>query len=497
MRILFLSDFADDPLLRWNVHDIVCYLNSVGVFAESIIYSLSVEMSYFNKFDVVIFYRTSAKACVDLMINLKKTMLVGYLIDDLIWVGSRVLGPAPSNKVFELQMENSDFNVFPNKLLQKYAPKKDFIIKNPGVGSRMIDVFKNLRLKDKNIFKIAYTKGHVTGDSKSHVKNVVEMLSEHKDIELHCWARDIEFNQFKGIKVINHGYKRPIEEFWKSLIDVNPHVVLNPLDDAPGDDFNNCKSNPKYFEAGLCESVLIAPRVRVFNESIKEGVNGFFASTPEETVQKILYVYKNRDDLESVGKNAKKDILENYIYDVVAKNFVKDIQEIQKQLKKPINNKINQKSFVQSMIRSNDFVNNKPQEGVSYLEGTSTEITTPPINQFNYFEQSEELSGTHISGFWIKGATFMKRLTGPLKVEVFNKSRMIYVGLIDHNSLIDNNWWPVNFQETKLIGPSIKIRIYNQNPFPVALYTAKNESGKVASIGNVAVKPAAVWFIIK
>jgi len=497
MRILFLSDFADDPLLRWNVYDMVSYLNSIGVASESIIYTLGVEASFFDKFDVVIFYRTSAKACIDLMLRLKKNIMIGYLIDDLIWVENRVLGPAPKTRVFEEQMENSDFNIFPNKLLQKYAPKKEFVLKSPGVGSKMLEVFKYIKQKDKNVFKIAYTKGHVTGDSKAHVKRVVEMLSEYKDIELHCWARDIEFNHFSGVKVINHGYKRPIEEFWKSLIEVNPHIVLNPLDDAPGDDFNNCKSNPKYFEAGLCESVLIAPRIRVFNESIKEGINGFFASTPEETVQKILYLYKNRDELMSVGKNAKKDIIENYIYDVVAKDFVKDIQEIQKQLKKPTNNKINQKSFVQSLIRANDVVNHKPQEGVCYLEGVSTDITTPPINQFNYFEQSEELSGKHISGFWIKGATFMKRLTGPLKVEVFNKSRMIYVGLIDHNSLIDNNWWPVHFQETKLIGPSVRIRIYNQNPFPVALYTAKTESGKVASIGNVAVKPAAVWFIIK
>lgn len=90
-------------------------------------------------------------------------------------------------------------------------------------------------------------------------------------------------------------------------------------------EFTNCKSELKYFEAGVVGVVSIASPVFTYKNSIEHGVNGYISRGHEwfSTIESIL---KNRNDYFDVSMNAYRDCVERYswlnYYDMVVRNFI-------------------------------------------------------------------------------------------------------------------------------------------------------------------------------
>lgn len=75
--------------------------------------------------------------------------------------------------------------------------------------------------------------------------------------------------------------------------------------------FNNCKSELKYFEAGITGTISIASPTSVFTQVIRNGENGFLAKS-YEWYEKIDRVLTNMDDYPELAKKAYVHTEENY-----------------------------------------------------------------------------------------------------------------------------------------------------------------------------------------
>ena len=101
-------------------------------------------------------------------------------------------------------------------------------------------------------------------------------------------------------------------------------LLLVPLDD---NDFNNAKSNIKYIEAGARGTPVLARNCKEFSQVIKDRKNGFLY-TPENIESQLEYIYKNKNKLNKIGENARKDILKNHTTSTDNADFINFIRNI-------------------------------------------------------------------------------------------------------------------------------------------------------------------------
>ena len=100
-----------------------------------------------------------------------------------------------------------------------------------------------------------------------------------------------------------------------SKVDVNlAPLVIN--------DFTNCKSELKFFEAALVETTTIASPNYSFKKAITDGENGFLAK-PGEWYGKLEYLYNYPKENRRVATMAKKYALKHYY----GKEFLKKVEE--------------------------------------------------------------------------------------------------------------------------------------------------------------------------
>ena len=87
-------------------------------------------------------------------------------------------------------------------------------------------------------------------------------------------------------------------------------------------DFTNCKSELKFFEAGAVETTTIASPTYAFRNAIVDGGNGFLAE-PGEWYDKLEYLYQNPEENREIALAAKKYALKHYY----GKDFLKEVEE--------------------------------------------------------------------------------------------------------------------------------------------------------------------------
>lgn len=86
-------------------------------------------------------------------------------------------------------------------------------------------------------------------------------------------------------------------------------------------DFTNCKSELKFFEAAVVETTTIASPTYTFKRAIKDGKNGFLAQ-PSEWYDKLEYLYKHPMENKKIAKRAREYALKHYY----GKEFLKEVE---------------------------------------------------------------------------------------------------------------------------------------------------------------------------
>ena len=213
-------------------------------------------------------------------------------------------------------------NDFLGKKLERSFGKPYRVIPN-SLNKEQIEVSeKCLKNKKHEGFVVGYFSG-----SPTHVKDfaLVEselacFLREHDDVKL----RVVGYMEFsdemkKWIGAGRLEVKKPVDYLELQRLMAEVDVNIAPL---VINDFTNCKSELKFFEAAAVETTTIASPIYTFKKAIKDGENGFLAQ-PGEWYEKLEYLYKNPEENKKIAKKAREYALKHYY----GKEFLKEVEE--------------------------------------------------------------------------------------------------------------------------------------------------------------------------
>lgn len=207
------------------------------------------------------------------------------------------------------------------KLKQSFG-KPVKIIRN-SLNRKQVEVSeKCLKNKGHDGFVVGYFSG-----SPTHVKDfglvepeLIRFLENHDDARL----KVVGYMEFSGLmkELIEKGrveVAAPVDylELQKLISEVDVNIAPLVIND-----FTNCKSELKFFEAAAVETTTIASPTYAFRKAIKDGENGFLAE-PGEWYDKLEYLYDNPEESKKIAKKAREYALKHYY----GKEFLKEVEE--------------------------------------------------------------------------------------------------------------------------------------------------------------------------
>lgn len=385
--------------------------------------------------DVIIYYRcySDQTAFIEKLDSLGK--LVIYDIDDYVFQnGGRF------NTAHELKVINQYFNAAncysasTQTLLDKF-PKNDnprFVRKNC-INKQTFNILSSDKYRKENErFRVGWTVGINRREMQDFAIELLGLLDvPDMGIDFYYFGKMDDFYKrtktFRNISCNRLNYI-PTGQ-WKDLYKLftlsNFDVVINPLDE--NDEFFSCKSEIKFIELGSMGVPLIVSRVKPFTEIITEGTNGFFASTPRDFAQKILYLKKNPMLARSVGLRAREDVKREYLVTSHANKFVTDCLTSMSQNKRMGGGKVSKSEYVEDICQ--DFFG----------------FVTPPVLGPLVHEFKCKKDGLCRVEFL--GKTIGRKENLPIKMIVRNKSDgfVVYDKVYNLRDLKDDEWWGFEF----------------------------------------------------
>ena len=156
---------------------------------------------------------------------------------------------------------------------------------------------------------------------------IIKFLDMHSDATLEVVGY-MEFSD-KIKKLIDSGKLRVTElmdylELQKTVSEVDVNIAPLVIND-----FTNCKSELKFFEAAAVETVTIASPSYTFKKAISDGKNGLLAKTGE-WYNKLELLYGDLEKRAEMAKEARKYALENYYGEKFLKEVEKAYDSIEK-----------------------------------------------------------------------------------------------------------------------------------------------------------------------
>lgn len=163
----------------------------------------------------------------------------------------------------------------------------------------------------KNEFVIGYFSGSPThiNDFRVVSSQIQNLMDEFPDIILQV----VGFMEFPSTmnKFITEGRIRfsPLVDFLElQKLIANVDINIAPL---VVNDFTNCKSELKFFEAAIVDTVTVTSDIFTFKNCIRNGENGFICK-PTEWHEVLRNIYLGKYDLQSIVKTAHYDAIKKY-----------------------------------------------------------------------------------------------------------------------------------------------------------------------------------------
>jgi glycosyltransferase involved in cell wall biosynthesis len=353
-KIVYIKNQFDNSTFRYRTYNVAQALVNQAEYVVT--YFMTSELEYIleeiDKIDLVIFQRALWDIRVENLLFLcrNKGKVIIYDLDDLIVNPKYVplflnnLGIIDSSeelpdihfnfasKYFAVASKCDGFittNKFLADIIRKDFSKPTWIIPNflnkeQEYHSKII---REKRQKDESRFLIGYFSG-----SPSHkfdldiiVNNIRRLLEKYDDIYFKIVGFiDIpeELVKFKD-RIIQTPFVS-YEELQYEIGEVDLNLV--PLQNNR---FNNCKSELKFFEAGIVEVLSCCSPTYVYKKIIKDGENGFLCKEGE-WFSKIEGIYKGEYDIDEISKSALKSSMDLYGVENQREQIIKVYKDILK-----------------------------------------------------------------------------------------------------------------------------------------------------------------------
>ncbi len=270
-------------------------------------------------------------------------------------------------------------------------------------------VLNNKKLQSKKNVILGYASGTFTHnrDFDSIRPVLTKILDEKEHVTLWLVGK-IELNrdwqeQRNRILRMPHVPWRLLPGYLASFdINLAPLVVDNP--------FAQSKSEIKWMEAALVKVPTIASPVRAFNDVIKNGKNGFLATTQDDWYRALSMLVDSPDIRAKVGEAAYEQVIHTYSPQVCAEEFLTILKRIIPEKKIGTKTAAGKKSGQENLQEheQNDL------EEINYLE------YSPSIFMQAIYSLRHRGLTTLIKQIWV----FLRRLISP--IIPYRKSRNQY-----------------------------------------------------------------------
>jgi glycosyltransferase involved in cell wall biosynthesis len=250
---------------------------------------------------------------------------VVYSIDDYIFQPSCAYGiPGWGPEFFSMCFKEANAVTASTNRLLTHIPVPNKFRYSDALDRFSMDVLKKMPKIEGSPFAFAW----LAGTNHHGMDSFVQEFLWHLDSRLsakcvfHRYGRHLRPEDYYNIQVQTHPYV-PVEN-WKELYrqysTLSLDAAISPLPED--EEFCHCKAELKYVEAGSMGTPIVVSRMVQFLEVIKEGENGFFASTPEEFADKVAMLSKNPAVGQVVGSNARTHVEKEWLSSKRAAEFM-------------------------------------------------------------------------------------------------------------------------------------------------------------------------------
>ena len=330
-NVIYIKDVFDNSTFRYRTYNVMESIKDsdkyhVSCFLVKELYSI---YNLIDKLDLVILQRAKWSFELESFIRVLKQnkKIIIYDMDDMIYNTKYV--PFYLNSIgdyrefsidaffalakrYELIASISDGFIVTTDALARNIKndfdKKVWILPNFLNEEQEAESEEIVKLKKKSYVEDKFVIGYFSG-SNSHQRDleivesaIVRLMNKYDDIYLKIvgfmnLSENFEKLKKKG-RIIFEKFV-PYEELQYKIGSVDLNII--PLQKH---EFNNCKSELKYFEASIVDVVSCATDNEVYSNIIEDGKDGFLCSEMD-WYEKIEYIYLNKDKMVEVRKNAK------------------------------------------------------------------------------------------------------------------------------------------------------------------------------------------------
>lgn len=319
-RIMFLTPQFQTPSTRFRVLQCIPKLKmNYDINIETIPKKFNERIKLFNRlpeYELVFLQKKLFQRWAIWYIR-KKSKLFIYDFDDAVMFrdsNSRNFYSSSNLSQFKNTIKKSDLIIAGNNYLKSFAEP---FSKNITVVKTSIDTKKYLPKSSITRTKELITIGWI--GSHPNLIYLKELIPVFNDL----YHSGLSF-QLKVVcdKFIN-GFDCPVEnKVWnedEEIADIQSFDIgIMPMID---DQWSKGKCALKLLQYMSCGLPSVSTRTEVTSDIIKEGQNGFLATTLEEWREKICYLVKNFEHLKLLGHTARESIIGVYDTNTIAMQY--------------------------------------------------------------------------------------------------------------------------------------------------------------------------------
>ena len=134
-----------------------------------------------------------------------------------------------------------------------------------------------------------------------------DILKKYPNVEIHLCGFAQNASS-RGDREFHHKGTNGYEEFPQFLADLDLDIAVAPLIDSK---FNRCKSNIKWMEHAMLEIPMVLSYLDPYH-CVEHGKTGYLAKKKYEWVKYLGKLIESKELREKIGKEAKKEVLENF-----------------------------------------------------------------------------------------------------------------------------------------------------------------------------------------
>ncbi len=311
MNVLFLIQGFSVAASRYRVLHYIPYLKSRGIEAAVSLYPRTLKENFLffrnlSRYDIVFLQRKRFNQPRLGWLRRRAKRIIYDFDDSVMYRNSKAEDPISSTRRrrFVKMIKNSDFVIAGNEFL-----KKEVLPLNPNV--EVIPTAIDEERYPQKSYPTQQNRvilGWIGDQGSIHylekMKPIFERTGEkypHVSLKIVCDT----FFECDRMKVIKKNWSAEDEVSDVQGFDIG----LMPLIDDPWS-WGKCGLKIIQYQ-GTGVPVVCTP-VGVNRDLVKDGVNGFYATTPDEWEEKLSFLIEHPDVRERMGREGRKRVLKNY-----------------------------------------------------------------------------------------------------------------------------------------------------------------------------------------